>query len=184
MITYPILHAKQWIPNGEKSIFTVVIHWLRWLLRQYVRTRTNDKYDVIIAVAHVRVMSQIRCGDVTMLSQKRPSSATMVKSAIDTCFSGIVCSGHEMQQFVHNYLLRPPLPAYIISTDVVLTAQEQEANLSSVKSSNQQFACLFTRGFQLHQNAQMPNLRLHIYAWLWFLFSIFLCFFSTKMSVS
>ena len=34
-------------------------------------------------VPHVRVTSQINCGNVTLLSQKRPPLATMAKSAID-----------------------------------------------------------------------------------------------------
>ena len=38
------------------------------------------------AVSSVRVTSQVNCGDVTMLSQKGPSLATMAKSAIDNCF--------------------------------------------------------------------------------------------------
>ena len=38
--------------------------------------------------------SQINCCDITMLSQKRPSLATMVKLMI--AFSGIVCSGHKI----------------------------------------------------------------------------------------
>ena len=48
-------------------------------------------------VPDVRVTSQINCGDVTILSQKRPSLATMAKSAIDNLFfSGILCSGHRI----------------------------------------------------------------------------------------
>ena len=45
-----------------------------------------DEYDVTMLVPHIRLMSQIICGDVTMLSQKGPSLVTMVKSAIDNCF--------------------------------------------------------------------------------------------------
>ena len=67
------------------------------LLRQIARARTIDEYDVEMLVPHVRETSQINCGDVTMLSQKRPSSAKMAKSAIDNCFSEIVCSGHKIE---------------------------------------------------------------------------------------
>ena len=47
-------------------------------------------------VSYIRVMSQFNCGDVTILNQKRLSLATMAKSAIDNCFSRIVCSGHQI----------------------------------------------------------------------------------------
>ena len=47
-------------------------------------------------VPYVRVTSQVIYGDVTILSQKRPSLATMAKSAIDDCFSGIARSGHKI----------------------------------------------------------------------------------------
>ena len=80
-----VLHAKPWIPGGEKSIFTVFIHYLRSSLRQFARARTIDEYDVKIQVSHVRVTSQINCDDVTMLSRKRPSLAAMAKWAIDDC---------------------------------------------------------------------------------------------------
>ena len=46
--------------------------------------------------SYIRVTSQINCGDVTILNQKRVSLATMAKSAIDNCFSRIVCSGHQI----------------------------------------------------------------------------------------
>ena len=45
-------------------------------------------------VPRVRVTSQINCDNVTMLSQKRPSSATMAKWAI-VC-SEMVCSRHKI----------------------------------------------------------------------------------------
>ena len=89
------LHAKPWIPGGEKSIYTVVIHWWRSPLRQFARARTIDEYDVTLTVPHVRVTSQINCGDVTVLSQKRPCIATLKKSTIDKFFSGIVCSWYK-----------------------------------------------------------------------------------------
>ena len=60
------LHAKPWIPDGDISIFTAVIH--KWK----------------------------NCGDVTVINQKRLSLATMAESAIDNCFSRTVCSGHQM----------------------------------------------------------------------------------------
>ena len=80
------LHAKSWIPGGEKSIFTVVIHSWRSPFRQFARARTIDEYDVTMPVSSVRATSQINCSDVTMLNQKRRSLATMAKSAIDDCF--------------------------------------------------------------------------------------------------
>ena len=90
------LHAKPWIPGGEISIFTAVIHLWISPLRQFARARTIDEYDVTIPVSYIRVTSQINCGDVTILNQKRLSLATMAKSAIDNCFSRIVCSGHQI----------------------------------------------------------------------------------------
>ena len=80
------LHTKPWIPGGEKSIFTAVIHQWRSLLRQFARAATIGEYDVTMPVRYVRVTSQINRGDLTILSQKRPSLATMAKSAIDNCF--------------------------------------------------------------------------------------------------
>ena len=47
--------------------------------RQFARAMTIDKYDVTIPVFRVRMTSQINCGDVTMLGQKRPPLATMAK---------------------------------------------------------------------------------------------------------
>ena len=60
--------------------------------------RTIDEYDVTIPVSYICVTSQISCGDITILSQKRLSLGTMAKSAIENCFSGIVCSGHQHDQ--------------------------------------------------------------------------------------
>ena len=47
-------------------------------------------------VSYIHVTSQINCGDVTILNQKRLSLATTVKSAIDNCFGGIEWSGHQI----------------------------------------------------------------------------------------
>ena len=44
------LHAKPWIPGGEKAIFTAVIHWWRSPLRQLARARTIDEYNVTMPV--------------------------------------------------------------------------------------------------------------------------------------
>ena len=82
--------------TGKKSIFMTVIHLWRSPFRQFALARTIDKYDITMPAPHVRVTSQINCGDVTMLIQKRPSSATMAKSAINNWFSEIVCSGHKI----------------------------------------------------------------------------------------
>ena len=90
------LHAKPWTPDGQKSIFTTVIHYWRSTLRQFGRARTIDEYDVTMPVSYIRVTPQINCNDVTVSNQKRLSLATMAKSVIDNCFSGIVCSGHQI----------------------------------------------------------------------------------------
>ena len=89
-------HTKPWIPGGEKSMFTVVIHWWRSPLRQFARARTIHEYDVMMLVSRVLVTLQINCGDVTILRQKRPSLATMTKWTIDDCFNEAVCSGHKI----------------------------------------------------------------------------------------
>ena len=60
------------------------------------RARTIDEYEVAMPVTHVRMTSQINCGDVTMLSQNRPPLATIVKSAIDDCFLVELCV-HDMK---------------------------------------------------------------------------------------
>ena len=78
---YMFLHAKLWIPDGEILVFMAVIHLF-----------TIDEYDVTTPVFYIRVKSQINCGYVTILNQKRLSLATMAKSAIDNCFSRSVCS--------------------------------------------------------------------------------------------
>ena len=65
-------------------------------LRQFVHARTINEYDVTMLVSYIRVTSQINCGDVTILNQKRLSLTTMAKSAIDNCFGGIECSGHQI----------------------------------------------------------------------------------------
>ena len=43
---YVFLHAKPWIPGGEKPIFTVVIHYWISPVHQFARARTIDEYDV------------------------------------------------------------------------------------------------------------------------------------------
>ena len=65
----------------------VVIHWWRSRLRQSAHARTIDEYDVTVLVPRVDMTSQINCGDVIMLSQKRLSLATMAKWAINDRFS-------------------------------------------------------------------------------------------------
>ena len=47
--------------------------------------RTIKEYDVTMPVHHIDVTSQTNQGDVTMLSQKRPFLAIMVKWVIDDC---------------------------------------------------------------------------------------------------
>ena len=95
------LHIKSWVPGGENSISTVVMQKWRSPLRQFARAMTMDEYDVAMPVPHVRVMSHINCGDVTILSQKsqkRPPLAkkAMAKSKIDDCIRAIVSSGHKI----------------------------------------------------------------------------------------
>ena len=90
------VHARPWIPGDEIAIFTAVIHKWRSPLRQFACARTIDEYDVTILVPYIRMTSQINSGDVTILNQKRLSLATTAKSAIDNCFGGIECSGHEI----------------------------------------------------------------------------------------
>ena len=51
-----------------------------------VQEQSIDEYDVTMPVSYIRVTSQINCGDVTILNQKRLSLATMAISAIDNCF--------------------------------------------------------------------------------------------------
>ena len=53
-----------------------------------------DEFDVTMALNNIRVTSQINCGDVTILSQKRLFLTPMAKPAIDNCCNGFVCSGH------------------------------------------------------------------------------------------
>ena len=50
-----------------------------------------------MVVSYIRVTSQINCGDVTILNQKRLSLATRAKPAIDNCFGGIEYSGHQIR---------------------------------------------------------------------------------------
>ena len=69
--------------------YQVVRNRYSWLL-----FTSEDEYDVIMPVPHVRVMSQINCGDVTMLIQKRPYLVAAAKSAIDF-FCVIVSSEHK-----------------------------------------------------------------------------------------
>ena len=53
------IYAKPWMPGGEKSIFTVVIHQWRSPSRQFARARTIDEYDFTMPVPRVRVTSHI-----------------------------------------------------------------------------------------------------------------------------
>ena len=85
------------LPDGEKSIFTTVIHKRRSRLRQFAHAKTTDEDNVTMSVPRHRVTSQINYDDVTILrvSQKIPLLATMAKWVIDYCFCGIVYSGHK-----------------------------------------------------------------------------------------
>ena len=77
-----VLHAKPWIPGGEKSIFSAVIHYSEDHLcaKLRVQEQSTNMTDVTMPVPYIRVTSQIKCGAIAMLSQKRPSLATMAKS--------------------------------------------------------------------------------------------------------
>ena len=78
------LHAKPWIPGGEKSISRLLFTGEdRLCANLQERARTINEYDVTMLV---RVTSQMNCGGVTMLSQKIPFLAIMAKWAIDDCF--------------------------------------------------------------------------------------------------
>ena len=79
----------------------------RWLCVHYVRNsfywshygnmkHIYQQLQVVCTNVALEMTSQIKCGDVTMLSQNGSSWATMVKSVIDNCFSGIMCSGHKI----------------------------------------------------------------------------------------
>ena len=83
---FNFIHAKPWIPGGDKSIFMAVIHQWRLLLRQFARATAIGEYDVTMPLPYVRVTPQIICGDVTIINQKKPSLAAMAKSAIDDWF--------------------------------------------------------------------------------------------------
>ena len=86
--------------SRENRVVRYPYSWLLFTskdrLRPFARARTIDEYGVTMPVSYIRVTSQINCGDVTILNQKRLSLATMAKSAIVNCFSGIVCSGHQI----------------------------------------------------------------------------------------
>ena len=72
--------------------YQVVRNLYSWLLftsedgHQFACARIIDKYDVTMSVPRICVMSQISCGDITTLSRKRPSLATMARWAIHNCF--------------------------------------------------------------------------------------------------
>ena len=66
-----VLHATPWIPDGEKLIF-IVINWGWSPSSPFACAKTVGEYDVIMPVPRVRMISQINCADVTILSQKRP----------------------------------------------------------------------------------------------------------------
>ena len=79
--------------------------WLNWFLtldltahkKPFLHARPwIDEYDVTMLVTYIRMTSQINCGDVTILNQKRLPLATTAKSAIDNCFGGIECSEHQI----------------------------------------------------------------------------------------
>ena len=92
-----LLHGRPWIPDDEKSTFTVVIHQWKSPLRQFTRVRTIDKNYVTMPAPRVHATLQISCGDVTMLGQKRPSLATMAKWAVcDRFLKRIAWSGHKI----------------------------------------------------------------------------------------
>ena len=90
------LHAKPWLPGGEKSVFTAVVQYWRSPLHQIARARTIDEYDVTIPLSHIHVTSHVNCDDITILSPNRLSLVTMVKSMIDNCLNEIVWSGHQI----------------------------------------------------------------------------------------
>ena len=71
-------------------------HKWKSTLRQCVRTKTVDEYDVTMPAPRVRVTSHIYCGDVIILSQRRPCLITKLKWTIDDCFSRCMCSWYKI----------------------------------------------------------------------------------------
>ena len=63
---------------------------------QFACTRTIDEYEVTMPVARVHVTSQINCGDVTMLSQKKRPRRQWRNERSMIALRGTVCSGHKI----------------------------------------------------------------------------------------
>ena len=55
-----------------------------------------------MTLLHVRVRSQINCGDVTMLNQKRPSLATMTKSALGNVLAELCIKSRVRNKMIHS----------------------------------------------------------------------------------
>ena len=94
-----ICGEKNYAINQNSSpinIWTYQTQLCRW------RSRTSWCLGFFVERMHIPInldrphTSHINSGDVTILNQKRLSLATMTKSAIVNCFSGIVCSGHQI----------------------------------------------------------------------------------------
>ena len=87
------LHTKPWIPGGEKSIFTVVIHLWRSPLHQFMRARTIEEYDVTMSFTwrHKLTVVMSQC----YVKKDRPWWQWRNERSI-IVFSGVVFSGHKI----------------------------------------------------------------------------------------
>ena len=100
----------------QHGIISKFALWLEWVLIHFSYTLSRE-YRVVInryswllftsedrLYASWHVTSQINCGDVTMLIQKRPSSATIAKWAIDDLFLAELCV-QNIKQHVRNEII-------------------------------------------------------------------------------
>ena len=82
------LHDKPCSPGGENSIsrllWTSGDHLCAILRVHQQSTNMTSQYQ-----CSVRETSQIHCGEITILSQKRPPLAIMARLAIDNCFQSM-----------------------------------------------------------------------------------------------
>ena len=78
----------------KQNYILICIMFVPYTPSREVRNRYSQLYKKNRGIwrrnAHVRVSPKFNGGEITMLSQKRPPLATMVKSAIDNYFNGIV----------------------------------------------------------------------------------------------
>ena len=70
-----------------------------------LHARTINEYDVTMPVPWVQLTSQINCGDVTMLSQKRPLLGTIVNWVIDDLYLVELCV-QDIEYHVRNKMIQ------------------------------------------------------------------------------